>query len=102
MTVKELISKLNTIEDKSIIVTINPYVALHEGNISQAIRPYPITRVGETYSTGLLSEQGYQQGSFNIDISMRLFDKYKPWMDSKEQVFASPKPKKTSKSKKKK
>ena len=101
MTVKELISKLNTIEDKSIIVTINPYVALHDDNIPQAIRPYPITGVGETYSSGLLSEQGYQQGSFNIDISMRLFDKYKPWMDSKEQVFAPPKPKKTSKSKKK-
>ena len=76
MTVKELINKLNTIKDKSITVTINPYISLHEGEIPQAIRPYPITGVGETYGSGLLSEQGYKKGSFNIDIKMRLFDKF--------------------------
>jgi hypothetical protein len=99
MTVKELINKLNTIEDKSITVTINPYVALHDGGIPQAIRPYPITGVAETYSSGVFSEQGYKKGSFNLDINMRLFDNYQPWMDSQEQVSAPPKPKKTTKSK---
>ena len=102
MTVNELIKKLDTIKDKSITVTINPYVALHDNGIPQAIRPYPITAVGETYGSGLLSEQGYKKGSFNLDIHMRLFDRYQPRMDSQEQVFAPPKPKKIAKAKRKK
>ena len=102
MTVNELINKLKTIKDKSITVTINPYIALHDGGIPRAIRPYPITGVGETYSSGLLSEQGYKKGSFNLDIHMRLFDRYQPRMDSQEQVFAPPKPKKIAKAKRKK
>ena len=101
MTVNELINKLNTIKDKSITVTINPYVALYDGSLPQAIRPYPIIGISETYSTGLYGGLAYKKGSFNIDIQMRLFDKYQR-MDSQEQVSAPPKPKKTTKSKRRK
>ena len=101
MTVKELINKLNTIEDKSITVTINPYIALHDGGIPRAIRPYPIAGVGETYSSGLLSEQGFKKGSFNLDINMRLFDRHQPQIDSRKQSYVPPKSKKTAKVKNK-